>query len=116
MSYEKHRFRAFVGISHGLDAPDPVFSLFPTFERQLAIAETPKTRDLMIFAMTTMITTTTEPIILPLCACTRGNNNHVIMHYSRGIQLALYTVYSNVEKSGISLHCCRVGMRTLIPY
>ena len=60
-----------MGLSHSLDAPDLVFSLFSTFKRQLAIAEMPRTQDLAIFAMTT--TMTTEPITSPLCACARGN-------------------------------------------
>lgn len=33
----KHHFPAFVGLSHSLDAPDRVFSLFSTFEWQLAL-------------------------------------------------------------------------------
>ena len=66
MSYDKHYFLAPVGLSHSLDVPDHVFSLFSTSERQLALAETPKTRDLAIFVVTT---TTTQPITLP-----RGKN------------------------------------------
>ena len=66
-------FLAFVGLSHSLDAPDLVFSLLSTFEWQLAIAETPRTRDLAIFVLTT--TTTMQPITLPLCVCAQGNKS-----------------------------------------
>ena len=66
-----------MGLSHSLDAPELVFSLLSTSERQLAIAETPRTRDLTIFVMTTTTTTTTttQPITLSLCTCARGNNS-----------------------------------------
>ena len=53
-----------------LDTPDVVFLLFSTFERQLGIAEMPKTRDFAIFVMTT--TTTTELITLLPCTCACG--------------------------------------------
>ena len=59
-------------LSHSLEAHDLVFLLFPTFYRQLALAEMPRTRDLAIFVMTTA-TMMTEPITLPLCACVQGN-------------------------------------------
>ena len=62
----------FMGLSHSLYEPDLVFSLFSTFEWQLASAETPRSRDLAIFMMTT--TTTIEPITLPPCACAQGNS------------------------------------------
>ena len=66
---------AFVGLSRSLDTPDHAFFLFLTFERRLAIAETPRTRDFTIFVMTpiTKMTMTMQPITLPFRACARGN-------------------------------------------
>ena len=76
MSYEKHYFLALVGLSHSLDIPDRVFSLFSTSERQLALTEMPRTRDLTILALTMTITMTmtTEP----LRACALGNNSKIV--------------------------------------
>ena len=75
----KTPFLAFTGLSHNLDTPDLVFSLFSTFEWQLAIAETPRTRNLAIFMTTTTTTMTTQPITLPLCACARNNKRYCII-------------------------------------
>ena len=89
VSYKKHHFLAFTGRSHSLDAPDLVFSTFSTFEQQLAIAVTPRTRDLASFMMTTT-TTTMQPVTTPLCTCTRGNQwLHSVAKESHQIQLVM---------------------------
>ena len=72
VSYNKHDLLAFVVLSHYLDMHHLVFLLFLTFYWQLALTETPRTQDLAIFVMTT----TTELITLPLCACARGKVFH----------------------------------------
>ena len=47
------------------------FSPNSTDSRCLRVAQMPRSRDTAIFMLTT---TTTRPITLPPCACTRGNN------------------------------------------
>ena len=54
-----------MGLSHSLDTPDCVFSPFSTFDRQSALAETLRTRDLVIFVMTTTTTMTQAIIVYP---------------------------------------------------
>ena len=70
VSYKMHDLLAFVVLYRILDAHDLTILQFPTYYHHLALTETPRTRDLAIFVMTT--TRTTQPITLPLCTCARG--------------------------------------------